>query len=668
MIDELTEKLKRLCEESAVRLSLRNRKDVEAAFPMLRTDLERGLADKLRSLIKSSVDEGLSTKEIWLTERQFAYQHLVSGIQDNWSGVVRALRYPIAAGTFLRPIDQECWPEAIDVARALRALHPFLATFRGRHKNVAEAAKRVIDRGFRLKITEARFEFEAGELERVTEILQNKISALGMVPFLSNILGLMALQWEPYEGMYIVPRDYTSWDRLPSIPFTFLINLAARAAVVGQDVDDPNSIWQEIIGLSRDLIGSLDLETYHQIEYTNVPREDLESWLREMALFDALFTLRQWPPRSTPVMIREFFGESRQEWMKTELGWNVADALEIYAAVNRSDAKDPVEVWRSGLLGDKITDDILNAILPKLVHVRGTVNSEYISPIGTKSNLMMRPLVEIGPDRFVAASKSLAGPALYEAIIGVLREKLPPAAAERLTGEGTHRVTSRLFKDGGLVPTFSEKEYSIDASSEGECDLVFEDKKSILFVECKAKALTTATMRGESLEALLDFARGLLASQVQALRHERLLRTLGKIKFTDGAVLEWQNREIIRLTVTLLSHSSLQNSDLFWTLFSPLLNSELTYSAGHPQGSKIDTLNKTLSKMRAEIALILNTGVHLSIIKSECASLTVGQLAVFVEGVGDLDQFLGRVRSSLTYHSFDPVFELIQRRRSGLIV
>lgn len=668
MIDELTEKLKRLCEESTIRLSPRNRKDVEAAFPLLRTDLERALADKLRSLIKSPIDEGLSTKEILLAERQFAYQHLVSGVQDNWLGVARALRYPIEAGTFLRSLDQECWPEAIDIARALLALHPFLASFRGRHKNVADAAKRMIDRGFRLKITEARFEFEAGELERATGILWNNISALGTVPFLSNIFELMASRWEPYEGMYMVPRDYTSWDRAASIPFTFLINLAVRPAIVGQDVDDPNSVWQEIIGLSRDLIATLDLEPYHQIENTNVPCEDLECFLREMALFDALFTLRQWPPRSAPVMIREFFGDTREEWMKTELGWNVADALEIYVAINRSQAKDPVEVSRAGLLGGKMTESVLNAILPKLAHVRGAVNSDYVAPIGTKSNLMMKPLVEIGPDRFIAASKALAGPAFYEAIIAVLRDKLPPAAAEQLTGEGTHRVTSRLFKDAGLVPTFSEKGYSIDASSEGECDLIFEDKKSILFVECKAKALTTATMSGEPLEAVLDFARGLLASQIQALRHERLLRTLGKIEFANGTVLEWQNREIIRLTVTLLSHSSLQNSDVFWTLFNPLLNSQLTYTAGHPQGSKIDTLNRTLSKMRAEIALILNTGVHFSIIKSECASLSVGQLAAFVEGVDDLDQFLGRVRSSLTYLSFDPVFELVQHRRSGRIV
>jgi hypothetical protein len=96
-------------------------------------------------------------------------------------------------------------------------------------------------------------------------------------------------------------------------------------------------------------------------------------------------------------------------------------------------------------------------------------------------------------------------------------------------------------------------------------------------------------------------------------------------------------------------HGSLQNSDLFWTLFNPLLNSELTYSEGHPQGSKIDSLNKVLSKMRGEIASMQNAGLHISIVKSECASLSVGQFAVFLRGVRDRNHFLNRIQTGLSY-------------------
>jgi hypothetical protein len=247
MIDELTEKLKQLCEESAARPPLKNRRDVQAAFPLFTVNLDGALSEKLKSLIRSSVEGGLSTNEVSLVERQFAYQDFVFGVQDNWSGVARALRFPFSAGTFLKPLDQDCWPEAIDVARALLVFHPLLGTLRGRYKNVAEAAKRVVSRGFRLKVKETRFEFDDGELERATGIFESKISELGMSPFLSNIFGLMGTPWEPYEGMYMVPRDYTSWERPPSIPFSFLINLALRAPLAGQDLADPNLVWKEII-------------------------------------------------------------------------------------------------------------------------------------------------------------------------------------------------------------------------------------------------------------------------------------------------------------------------------------------------------------------------------------------------------------------------------------
>jgi hypothetical protein len=383
-----------------------------------------------------------------------------------------------------------------------------------------------------------------------------------MAPFLSNIFGLMGTPWEPYEGMYMVPRDYTSWERPPSIPFSFLINLPVRAPVAGQDLDDPNLVWKEIILLSRDLIATLDLEPYHQIENTNVPREDLESLLREMALFDALFTLRQWPPSDTPVILRELFGDTREEWMKTRLGWNVADAVEVYTAVNRSQPGDPIQISHTKLL-------------------RGS-----------------------------------------------------PAIVAEVTAFDLHS-TRRM-------EVLSSKMRSHSPSELGFILYFF------------------------SVEAMLDLAAGLLASQVQALRHD-LLRTLGKIEFKDGTILEWRNRRFVRLTVTLLSHGSLQNSDLFWTLFNPLLNSELAYSEGHPQGSKIDSLNRVLSKMRGEIALIQNTGLHISIVKSECASLSVGQLAAFLKGVRDLNHFLNRIQSGLSYRSFDPVFEFVQRQRSGQI-
>jgi hypothetical protein len=89
----------------------------------------------------------------------------------------------------------------------------------------------------------------------------------------------------------------------------------------------------------------------------------------------------------TTVIIREFFGETREGWMKTQLGWNVADAVEIYTAVNQLQSTDPIGISDMKLLGEKVTPDALNALRPNLAHACGVVNAGYVSPVGAKSNL-----------------------------------------------------------------------------------------------------------------------------------------------------------------------------------------------------------------------------------------------------------------------------------------
>jgi hypothetical protein len=41
--------------------------------------------------------------------------------------------------------------------------------------------------------------------------------------------------------------------------------------------------------------------------------------------------------------------------------------------------------------------------------------------------------ITVGPDRFLVVSKSLAGPAFYESIIAILRDRLPPPTVVELT-------------------------------------------------------------------------------------------------------------------------------------------------------------------------------------------------------------------------------------------
>ena len=82
-------------------------------------------------------------------------------------------------------------------------------------------------------------------------------------------------------------------------------------------------------------------------------------------------------------------------------------------------------------------------------------------------------------------------------------------------------------------------------------------------------------MAGVQGDALLDFAGGMFAAQAQALRHERILRTRGRIDFCDRTPpLVWRQRKITRLSVTLLNHGALQDRMIFWNLYEALIRAK----------------------------------------------------------------------------------------------
>jgi hypothetical protein len=110
--------------------------------------------DKLKSLISSPQETTLPTRQLLLVARNFAYRHAVEGEENKWFRPSASHTFPISPDTFLQPLENDGWPEAIDIARAILILHPFLSTFRGPHKNVADAAKRLVERSFKLRVRE----------------------------------------------------------------------------------------------------------------------------------------------------------------------------------------------------------------------------------------------------------------------------------------------------------------------------------------------------------------------------------------------------------------------------------------------------------------------------------------------------------------------------------
>ena len=376
---------------------------------------------------------------------------------------------------------------------------------------------------------------------------------------------------------------------------------------------------------------------------------DLLTSARRRALFDHLFQLRQWRLSLTPEFLLEFFAGDYDDIFSERLGWTPADAAYLCKATMHFANRDPNLITVSALRQAGIQQPLLGRTLPHFAHADGTVNAQYLSPyVAQKADLMFKPFIRFEPNHLLLPAASLMGPAFYEATMAALRRHVSTTAVDALQGIGTERVILSFFRRSGFEPTFIAAKYDL-AVGAGECDLVFETDGDILLVECKAKALTRGSMAGIQGDALLDFAGGMFAAQTQALRHERILRSVGAITFSDGSRLEWKGRRITRLSITLLDHGALQDRMTFRNLLEGLLGAAFQMAPGYAKSDQVQKLNAILDDLRSEVAALDRVGRSVPALVHNAASLNVGQLEVILDGAADLEQFRKRISTPLTF-------------------
>jgi hypothetical protein len=659
---EDVKEIRRLCEESAARRSYFGRIAIAHAFGFTGPEgqLESFLADRLRSILPASGRSGFDTHDVRAIERHFRFAAALGEPSEPWDAVLNAIWSRFPAGTMMKALPAKEWAEAIDIGRALVELNVYRIPD-WRVDAVASAALRLKESGFRLVVDAGEFAFSPGELERATALVQRCFDRLGPVGVLTNIFRILR-ETEIYSyGIFLPGPKYTLGPRDPSLPFGFLISLAVRAAVPQHTPERPEQEWFDAVMLARDIAAVLNVEPYTQFETLNLAPERLERLLRDIALYDHLFRLRQWAPEHAPSILRAFFCNPQPENAREGPGCTGADGATFCDTVLKVAKSDPAVIGREDLLRAGMSTSDVDRLVTQFVHSRGSVNVGYVSPITANdknANLMFKPLIEIADDTWLLPARPLAGPAFYEAVLLAMRSKQQPTTD--LLGQGTENTAIALLKRAGLSPTITAEKYKIGAD-EGECDVVLESPTEIVFVECKAKALTRATMAGEPGNALLDFAAGMFAAQLQALRHERILRTRGSIEFLTGRELQHGGRRITRLSVTLLDHGALQDRILLWNLYDTLLQSDITCEPSYRRFKEAAAFKKSLDDFRREVNLLTEAG-HTASAQTLAASLSVGQLGILLEDVANLEQFVRRITFPVTTASFNAVREYVQMR------
>jgi Holliday junction resolvase-like predicted endonuclease len=568
---------------------------------------------------------------------------------------------------FVKSFDHSnAWHEAILIGRAFSALSRFPCS-NARTKAVAEAATRLKQLGYIFTIESGRFQFKRSDMENIVAEIEKSLAQLGGHSALLNIMSIAGANYHYAYEQFLFGRVYAGGlgERPPTIPIGLLYNIAVKLPLRPPIVSNPSAAWDKALAVARDFTAILDLEPYSQFAFLNTDAPRLESGLRQVAHYDHCFSIRQWHLSFTPEFLALFFGDSFDADLKRRLGWSVADAVRLAQILNDLATPTPRIVPVETLVMAGMDRQVVFSMLPHFAHEEREANRNYRSPFDAAGpDVIFKPLIVFNRQFLFLLTASVLDPALFEATFAALKSISTDQAISNLRGAGTERLTKHVFAKYGFKPTFENAKYELRQLGAGECDLVFEDEQNIVFVECKAKAVTRAAMTGTQGEALLDFAGGLFESQAQALRHERILRSVDSILFVDGRHLEFRNRRILRLTVTLADHGGLQDRWMLRNVYNALLSAQVSCPANYAKKKRVDDLNENLGLFQQETQLLEACGQNINSHPLNAASASIPQLDIILNGAQSLTDVRTRLSFPTTFSTFNVLLEHFQMEKA----
>ncbi len=549
----------------------------------------------------------------------------------------------------LKDFTDVAWRDGIDLVRALAQLDN-VGSYRipsPRTDNLVQAASRMLERGYAWRPVMGGVSFAPGELERATFDLQLLLDQLGQPVLPARLLAeVKSTEWHQ-DGMHVVRRTPGHTKTFPNIPVGFLMQLAVRTPL-NDRFEQPASeqIWEVALSLAADIACCIDVEPYNPFQSLVFDSQALVASIRELAMFDHIFCLRQWPVEMVRPFLKAFLDFQSTDCFESQVGWWPEDLIAL-ATSPACAAVEPSLFSRADVLASGVRPAAVDPLLRDFA--QPDVNREYRSPINAKNaSWMLRPLIAFEDrDLFTAISGPIAAPAFFTAATDALRERVDNAS--HVFGIQFEKAISRIFQEHGIHPTVLSKKYKLGKKTY-ECDLVVENEHRILLIETKLKGVQRSTMGGDDAGAVLDLLEGSVFALTQALRHERLLRTQGKITFKDRSVLEARGREIHRIAVLPIDHGGTLDRLVLKFLMDRLLT--LSFHFADPMlAERQRKAQKVLDDYRSEWKALTDADLVPS--NQPILSLHAGQLWALLARFPDLEQFTQAAFRPLSYGSLN---------------
>ena len=551
----------------------------------------QGLYEVIRSAITTetgSSENSMSREEFFGLTTELFFRHVVQNEDvTSYLMIMKVINDSCRkGGRFVSFANREAWGKGLMMCKNHLEMSP--DTFRimlgslkddyPKQFNRATSLKYLMERGCKVEVKGDDVTVSDGLDELVNELL-DKIKHYGGV----NLTTSMAFTFEKHghysaklERYHLVRSANMLGGYQPQhMPYGYLFNLALRFPVPVPIPQDDQKI-KDIGELATHLVaGIYNVQSYSVWEYHFKTGDTIVQFCRDIILWDSIFTIPQSRPftavetaKSLLSFIDDSIFQSAFGFSQSELWTVVAEFIKPYTP-----SFEPLIIYLSTVkkFFVNIPEKNLLAILNFLAHP-GEINSGFRLPAEyTQIDFGLRPLIRVGPTKFLMINRSWCAPNYFEAVASQVRPLIPEF--DSTIGTQLERYLVLTFQAHGIQVLGGG--YNI-GKEHGECDMLIETDKAIILIEFKKKPLTRLARSGMDVNIFLDLSDSLLAAQLQTGRTEIALREQGSITLTNSSgstTIQWNNRQIERIALTQLEYGGFQDRTITHEFLRVMLNS-----------------------------------------------------------------------------------------------
>jgi biotin operon repressor len=519
--------------------------------------------------------------------------------------IVRRLRHGTSNDKrFLDFKERDAWVAAIQLIQQLPdpPLSPTLGL--EREVAVATAVKKLRDLGYQIDPHGENFRYRDGELERLCRELHRLAEEIGGHKLLRGLFAYLRETVSMQQGRYLlsrVSRPTSGGNSTPSFPFGYLLQVALKHLGATGRPGDCRKVADALGELATNVVASLDIEHYYILAPMFQTYETLPSYLQEVVVGDHVLTFRQITPADALTLCRGVFSWIDGDLMRSKLGWGPEEAYQLAEHTLTRVPPDAINsvFTRHNLSSSGISSTALDSMRKYFVHKPTEVNVGYLTPLNAdKANAASKPFFALPDASFMMVSPPIASIGFYEAIATGARVAF--GKADEKIGSAMEGMIAAAFKLRNIHPSVTSGKYRVGSDTH-ECDLVIESESVLILIELKKKSLTAASYAGNTVTALLDLCLSALHAQLQLGKHELRFREHGKIEFLDGTVVEWRDRRIERISVSLLDWGGTQDRFALQRIAANLVGARLdAFGVTAKQEEDLGAANEILSELQLQ--------------------------------------------------------------------